>query len=227
MRALTPWLLVAANLVPLFGVVVWDWDVAAIVILFWSENLIIGALTIVKILYSSPILGWFASAFFVIHYGGFCAVHGMFAAMMVGVELSDPFDGGDWPFVLIFVQLLVGVVRAILDAAPPEWIFGFVAVALSHTVSLCTHYFGKREFEKLDTQRLMMAPYKRIVVTHLSILFGGFVTLWFNSPLALLILLVIGKTLLDLRAHLNEHSLSWRMLISQLDTAGNQGTAGS
>jgi hypothetical protein len=197
------------------GVILWDWDVAAIVMLFWSENLIIGALTLIKILFGSPILGWFGAAFFLLHYGAFCAVHGMFAAMLLGIDIGDPLAGGDWPFLLVFVQLLVGVIRGVVQTAPPEWIFGFAAVALSHGVSLVVHYFGGREYERYDTRHLMMAPYKRIVVLHLSILFGAFLAAWLASPMPLLVLLVTGKTLLDLRAHLKEHALGWRSMLAQ------------
>ena len=63
LRSLPLALLIAVNLLPLLGVFIWHWDVRAILILHWSENLILGGLTIVKMILRSPIGGVFASAF--------------------------------------------------------------------------------------------------------------------------------------------------------------------
>ena len=46
-------LLVAFNLVPLAGVLLWGWNVATILVLYWVENGIIGVLNIPKILLAS------------------------------------------------------------------------------------------------------------------------------------------------------------------------------
>ena len=54
---------------------------------------------------------------------------------------------------------------------------------------------------------LMSAPYKRIIVLHLAILFGGWGVLALGSPLPVLVILVVLKTALDLKLHLKEHGL--------------------
>ena len=46
--------LLLANLVPVFGVVVPGWEVFPLMFLFWSENVIIGALNVLKLLIASP-----------------------------------------------------------------------------------------------------------------------------------------------------------------------------
>ena len=38
------WALIAANVLPLLGVLFWDWDAFAIVALYWVENVVIGVL---------------------------------------------------------------------------------------------------------------------------------------------------------------------------------------
>lgn len=212
MRVWSPYALIAANVFPLIGVLLWDWDAAAIVVFYWSENLVIGALTILKLLARNAVLGWFSSAFFTIHYGGFCAVHGMLAMSLLGVDIGDPFEGIGLPFFLIFVEMLIGVIAGVLAVAPQDWIWGFVAISLSHIFSLASNYFGRGEYQEQTGEKLMMAPYRRIVVLHLAILFGGWGTLALGSPLPLLLILVVGKTLLDLRMHLREHKLSWQSL---------------
>lgn len=51
-------LLVVSNLVPLAGVLFWDWDVGSIVMLYWSENVILGVYILVKMIARAPIGGW-------------------------------------------------------------------------------------------------------------------------------------------------------------------------
>src|SRR5690606_24260236 len=99
--------LVAANLLPLVGVLLWGWDVGALVVLYWSENLIIGAYTLIKMLVASPLGGLFSGLFFLIHYGGFCAVHGAFVLILAVQEEPHLLEGDPWPAFLVFVQLLV------------------------------------------------------------------------------------------------------------------------
>jgi hypothetical protein len=111
--------LVLSNLVPVVGVVLWHWDVAAILILYWSENLIIGATTVIKMIGHSPIGGIFGSAFFVVHYGGFCAVHGLLLLSLL-LNVKDPFGDLHWPFFFVFVELLVNVARKAFEVAPAE-----------------------------------------------------------------------------------------------------------
>lgn len=51
----------------------------------------------------------------------------------------------------------------------------------------------------------MAAPYGRIVVLHIAILFGALVITALGSPVFLLILLIIGKIVLDVKLHQRSH----------------------
>ena len=203
----SPICLVIANVVPLIGVVLWQWDVASVVIFYWSENLILGALTLAKMLHKSPLGGIFMGAFFTVHYGGFCAVHGFIAMGLFGLKAGDAMQSLDWPFFFIFVELLIGVIREVISVSPPEWIWGFAALATSHTISLAINCFLRGEYKEQTLKTLMSAPYKRIVVLHLAILFGGWGVLALGSPMPVLVILVLLKTGLDLKLHVKEHGI--------------------
>ena len=80
--------LIAANVIPLAGVMFWGWRVEDVVFLYWCENVVAGLCNIVAILGCVPgpdrkgrPSGWFdkifTAVFFVPHYGAFCAVHGL------------------------------------------------------------------------------------------------------------------------------------------------------
>ena len=197
--------LVAVNLFPLPGVLLFGWDVGALVVLYWSENLVIGFYTIVKMLVVSPFRGLFSSAFFLVHFGGFCAVHGLFISfLLLDIEPSFPQED-PWPLWLVFVQLLVEVVRGVLSQAPPEWLAGFAALFVSHGISLVQNFFLRRERDRVTIGKLMNAPYARIVILHLAILFGGFAVMALGENLFMLLMLVVLKLAVDIRLHQREH----------------------
>jgi hypothetical protein len=85
--------------------------------------------------------------------------------------------------------------------------FWFVlAIIGSHLFSFATNYLGKGEFRRMNGAQLMAAPYGRIVVLHIAILFGAFATMAFGNSVFLLILLIIGKIIIDAKFHLRCHS---------------------
>jgi hypothetical protein len=92
------------------------------VVLYWSENLIIGFYNLLKMLVVGGLRAIFPALFFLLHYGGFCAVHGLF---IVSLLLEQPASMGEdppWPLFLVFLQLLLDVVEQVLAQAPPEWL---------------------------------------------------------------------------------------------------------
>jgi hypothetical protein len=199
--------LIIVNAIPLIGVLFWRWDVGSIVVLYWSENLVIGFYTLVKMLQKSPLRGLGSGLFFLIHYGGFCAVHGLFVLFLTqDAEPEGVFGDMTWPFFFVFVELLLNVVRYVLSIAPPEWIVGFIALFVSHGLSLVLNYFLAGEYRTQTLNSLMSAPYRRIMILHIAILAGGFGVMALGSPLFLLLLLVALKTGMDLWLHLRERS---------------------
>jgi hypothetical protein len=52
----------------------------------------------------------------------------------------------------------------------------------------------------------MFAPYGRVVMLHLTILFGAFIIAILGAPIGALIVLVVLKTAFDLRLHLRQHA---------------------
>jgi hypothetical protein len=74
-------------------------------------------------------------------------------------------------------------------------------------VSFVTNYIGRGEYLRTTAPSRMAAVYGRVVVLHLAILFGGFAIAALGAPIWILVILVIGKTLLDLRLHEREHGL--------------------
>src|SRR3954464_1834875 len=109
------YVLIAANVLPLLGVLFLGWDTFSIIALYWTENVIIGAINVLKMIACNPDpaeIDWsrfsatnqlklaelqsklsgstdtvqlanhglklFMVPFFILHYGLFCFVHGVF-----------------------------------------------------------------------------------------------------------------------------------------------------
>jgi hypothetical protein len=195
-RPISAWVLVAANLVPLYGVLFWHWQVFPLLALFWMENAIIGILNAARMLAIDPgnAALWaaklFSVPFFCFHYGLFTAVHGVFVFSMFG---KYDFDG---------LWVLAPAARAVADwnlALP------LAALAASHVFSFFWNFVHRREYLRAALQEQMMKPYGRVLILHLAILFGGLAAMALGSPVWALLVLLAVKIGVDLKAHLKEH----------------------
>jgi hypothetical protein len=220
-------LLVGVNLIPLAGVLVWGWNIATLLVLYWIENGIVGVLNVPKMLLargdSAPaapipsanrLAGDGPAArvglvlFFLAHYGIFWLVHGVFVLTLTtfaGQMVEPSFPGPAFPPDVLpgQVDALGRAVAAGPDLSAVAW--GALALAISHGTSFVVNFLGRREYLAVSPLRQMAAPYGRVVILHLAILLGAFVSLAIGSPIGAVIVLVILKTAVDLALHVREH----------------------
>ena len=188
--------LLLANLVPLVGVLGFGWDLGQIMVLFWAESGIIGFYSLLRLCW---VAGWsaiFLGPFFLAHFGGFMVGHFLFiyTLFIQGVEADGTVGGGTEAGLL---DTLGGVFLPIYPA--------LLALFLSHGTSFVTNFLGKREYAGRDPSDQMKEPYRRIMVMHVTIIFGGWLILALGMPTWALVLLVGLKTAVDLAAHRKEH----------------------
>lgn len=196
----TALVLIAANLVSLYGVLVLGWAVLPVLVLFWLENVVIGALNVLRMVVAQP--GSSAAAgrklflipFFCVHYGLFTAVHGLFVFTLFGGERYRALVDGLWS---------VDAARSAIGefALWPA----LAALTASHLFSFFWNYLGRGEFRAARPELLMHAPYGRVIVMQVTIILGGILAQVLRSPLWALLVLVVLKIVLDLRAHIREH----------------------
>ena len=151
------------------------------------------------------------AVFFVIHYGLFWLVHGIFVfAIPTFVGAMRPACLAGPPFLPGFPED-PGFGAAGACASPfGEVVWSNVAIAavalfLSHGASFLLNYVGRREYLTTSPLRQMYAPYGRVVVLHMTIIFGAIFAAFLGAPIVALIVLIVLKTALDLRLHLREH----------------------
>lgn len=240
------WILIGANLIPLVGVLFWEWSTFEVVALYWLENVIIGAINILKMLTCSPdmkkanlnsmfderlenvsnigeedqqkitqareMIGKYGNQagklnqasklflipFFTLHYGFFCFGHGMFVFLLLG--------GTDKPGALMsHGPGPSSLSHLVSEAVAQGGAWAALGLTISHLYSFGANYIGKGEYRRTATPMLMIAPYGRIVVLHIAIIFGAFAIMALGSPVYLLVLLIVGKIALDLKLHLRSH----------------------
>lgn len=195
--------LIISNIIPIIGVLFFHWDIFTILFLYWSESAIIGFFNVIKMALAlgislkrneavapmaNAIQKIFMIPFFIIHYGGFMIVHLVFIIVLFG-PISTMSNRDQ----IISTFLVV--------------ILGWLSLTISHGISFYTNYLQKKEYETATINGLMMQPYGRIIIMHLTIIFGAFILILTGGPAWVLALMVILKTGLDLRAHRKEHPL--------------------
>ena len=184
--------LIAANLLPLAGVLFFGWDLTQVIVLFWAESGVIAFYTALKMAVVGKFAAIFAVPFFIGHFGGFMAAHFLliYAFFVRGFDASGAAPGAR---------------EALLGIFDPLWV-SLAGLFISHGVSFFTNFIGRREYAGTTVNALMTAPYNRIIVMHLALIFGGWVIMALKSPVPALAILVLLKTALDLSAHRKEHA---------------------
>jgi hypothetical protein len=203
-------LLVITNLIPLAGVLWLGWDLELILALYWVENGVVGVINVLKILSARGtnttstwrVNGRPASSMSRVGLAGFFCMH--YGIFWIG-------HGG---FVLAFVPAISGSVggfggQITLDpvAIPDAGVLAFAAIglAISHGTSFWMNYLGHGEYLTLSPAQVMSQPYGRLVIMHLTIILGAFVSIFLGTPIGSLLVLVVLKTALDLYFHLRQH----------------------
>jgi uncharacterized protein DUF6498 len=187
--------LVLANAFPIFGVLFLGWTVFPLVLLYWLENVVVGGFNVLKMLLAQPQdpVYWAGKAFiipfFLVHFGGFTYVHGVLLLAFFGPKDLQPFS-------------LLSAVPAAIRAHHLGW--GVLSLVASHSVSFVTNYLKNGEYQRASLTTLMGQPYNRVIVLHMTVLFGGWVVMLLGSPIGALIVLVALKTAADWRAHTAE-----------------------
>ena len=209
--------LIVANLIPLVGVLWFGWDVWGILIIYWLENGIYGLFNVLKMrraegpedaspeaaretrrrlngmrVNGRPPSGMDKAAlipFFIMHYGIFWVVHGLFVLALplfafTGAQGEPDFGTTLNPLAIVFV---------------------LVCLFISHGVSYVFNYIGRGEFLRTTAAAQMFAPYGRLVVMHVTVIIGAMAISVTGAPAAAIVVLVLLKIALDLGLHLAEH----------------------
>lgn len=181
--------LICANLVPLVGVLLLGWNLGDMMVLFWCQNAVIGFYSILKLAVVGKLAAVFEIPLFISHFGAFMAAHFLFVYYMFIAGPSTTHE----PFYR----------EALMELFIPLWP-AILMMFISHGLSFSFNFIGQKEYARLKVSALMSQPYKRLLILHLTIVFGGWLVMLLKSPLPALVFLLLLKTYIDLRAHRKE-----------------------
>lgn len=179
------------NIWPLLGVLMGDWTPFEVVFIYWFENLIIGLFVIARMIYKPQgglafaIGGAALSLFFMLHYGVFCWVHGMFVFGVLGDGVTQLNDQA------VFSSAIAYVFNGGL-----KWVA--LSILLAHGLRYVQDYMA----ERIVSARLeMKKPYRRLIVLHIVIIVGGGLAVALpGAGFAMMLLLVAFKTFSDIKS---------------------------
>jgi hypothetical protein len=189
--------LLIANLLPLYGVVVLGWDLFSLIMIYWFETGIIGFFAILNMALTAGLIALVLVPFFIAHFGGFMAGHLAFLITLFGTKPVEVLS--DLPGFALEIISHNGLWFAVAGLFASHAV-AFVVYLLIPWMRAVRH--GRLNTRDINTTRIMMAPYGRVIIMHLTILFGAALATAFGNRLALLVLLVALKTTVDL----------WRLL---------------
>lgn len=179
--------LVLGNLVPAIGALFFDWGVLAVVLVYFAETAIVGGYAVLRIAFANgggADKKFSVIPFFCFHYGLFVTVQTVLFVFFVGMFSKERLDSE--------------VVSDVALAAS-----GFV---VSHGFSFVAHYW-LHERHSADVKAEMQRPYGRILVQQLTVIVGAIGMMMLDlGKIGFILVLVAGKTALDLRGHLRSHS---------------------
>ena len=204
--------LIVANAVPVVLAIVFGWNVGDVAMFYWWENIVIGIYAMLRIAMAKAggramlPAKFFLVPFFTFHYFFFCFVHVIFLQVFFCSDLFGS-TSPDLSSLLDLNELL-----------PVAAVIGLAALVFSHGFSFFRNYIVGGEYKTAVSILEMFRPYGRIVVLHIGIIFGGLLIQWFGSPMPMVILLMIGKTLLDIASHSISHKISQSVATRDINT---------
>ncbi len=186
------------NLIPLIGILFFNWDAKPLLATYWLENVVNGIFHLIRIAKSNLRLlkKIFVISFFTIHYGAFCAGHGFFIVALTTPQTRVDliFEGNlkdlnqiffNNHFLPILITLLVIYTWDLLSTPTSP----APSAPLPNTNNSST-----------SAASIMSQPYSRIIFLHFGIVIGGAFAAAQNSPLWILIILIAAKTLYDIHS---------------------------
>lgn len=219
-RLVSALVLVAANLLPLYGVLAWDWSAFHLLLVYWIELVVIGLVSLLKMLfwYVGSLGMWllkllllpFLPLFLIPYFIAVACLGALTFGVFGSEEIKQAFVS------LLFAWNTYGVAPmspevavAVLQENIPKELFASTALlAASHAFSFLWNFLWKGEYRRIGLGALVLAPIVRVwlTITAMAIGMTGIQFVAYRSPALLLAGLVVVKTGLDLLSHWRVHA---------------------
>jgi len=200
-------LLIAANALPLVGIVFWGWDAFELLVLYWFETAIIGFWTLFRLSAfmmapeNSTATGWrrliaptAVGIFFTLHAGLFMVVHFIFLWTLFSGDWASRING---PRSFLSVLIIgAGLWVPLLAMFVVRGLFTLFDMYRERMAQRRRRPGPQRAVEPSEGNAIG-GFYRRIIIMHVAILAGGFLAML--GSIVPLIVLVVVKTVIDVR----------------------------
>ena len=177
---------IVANSIPIVGVLAFGWDLRSIMFLYWFETAVVVFYSVLKIV----TIGGPMTLFWIPAHLATFAVFMSFHLMMI-LALGPSHGGGFFPR------------ETILDLLRRTW-GGAVGLVVSHGISFVVNFLGNREYEHTTVDAQVAAPWKRLLIMHVTTIAGAWSVGLLDAPVGALVMLAVLKIVVDLHGHLRE-----------------------
>jgi hypothetical protein len=187
--------LIAVNAIPLYGVLAGNWDGIAVIILYMMESIIIGLAHALRLLFygnkfrdkqddNFKLGNYGLTLFFLFHY---------FFFVFVQSVLLFGFVEGGYPGLKDGFNVLHNYSLFFVEPYKVA-IYAFIGSQIVYTIReiMLTH-----PYEDLSAGEYMFLPYSRIFVQQFVVIFGAMIYMLSGSITAVVVLLIILKTLAE------------------------------
>jgi hypothetical protein len=216
--------LVLANMVPIIGILFFDWDFLVVITIYWCENLIVGFFTICKFILAprhqvsirnkllgiplfSFLLGWFNAGYGV-------AIIFFFVifphATTHETEWLAPLPEGDffrvsWPGPLSLFELGIDAGKLMFYFLPLRALIAIGFLTISHGVVFVYDYLIRGDRNKVNLSYLITEPWSRVLILHLAIIIGGFLCILLKPNVVIIVCIVLIKCCVDSSLYLRQY----------------------
>ena len=192
-------LLIAMNLVPLYGVCLLNWDPKQMFLIYCLETIIIGLLQVFKMSLVTIVKktgnwqagneklhvnGWFIILFFIVHYGLFVLIQMSIFFGVSGLLHTRPF--GMFTFMLHISDYISKDSSLVL--------YGFIFV---YSIRMVMDFIISGEYKNANLSYLMFQPYPRIFLQQFVVILGS-MFLVFGAGKIFMFIFVVTKIWFEL-----------------------------
>ena len=185
------------NFVPLVGAVFFGWSVPAVLLMYWIETGVIGPINVLKILKAVHLTG--SGGEFAISRGSGSSAWPLAAGwllaylvfwVVLGVPVVQVANGGFY----------LGASRTGWTGVSPETVaWGTASLVGGQLVAYFLDYVASQRYLHVTSLQLLRDPFVRVFVLLGAIALGGVGTAIAGAPIGFLVVLVIVKTVVEVR----------------------------
>lgn len=215
--------LILANMIPVVGVLYFEWNAFVIVGLYWAESIIVGFYTLLRFIFASPRIvsiekKLIGIPIFSFLYGFSISGYGVLIIFFFVVFPSEflqdqswtpPMPEEDlfkvpWPGPLGLFQLGIESGRVMYYTMPKRAVLVVFCLMVSHGLSFVIDYILRGNRNYADIRILMGGLISRVLILHFSLMIGGFLILIFKPHVTILVCFVVLKCLIDAKLYLRQ-----------------------